>query len=48
MLKIFLGPLGRIPNKGDASPEKRVVLKFFTWLTTLSVSPLTNTDSMGV
>lgn len=47
-MKKSMGPLGIFSVKGLKTPEKRVVSKFFTWLTTLSVSPLTNTYSMEV
>lgn len=47
-MKKSMGPSGESSVKGLETPEKRVVFKFFTWLTNVSVSPLTNTDSMGV
>lgn len=42
------GPLGRLPNEGNARLDCRVVCGIFTWLTTPSVSPLTNIDEMVV
>lgn len=42
------GPFGKFSVKGLETREKRVVFGFFTWLTNASVSPLTNTDSIGV
>lgn len=44
----IMGPLGILPNEGDARLDCRVVCGFFTWLTTPSVSPLTNIDEMVV
>ena len=44
----IMGPLGRLPNEGDACLDCRVVCGVFTWLTTPSVSQLTNIDEMVV
>lgn len=43
-----MGPLGIFSVKGLETREKRVVFGFFTWLTNVSVSPLTNTEWMGI
>lgn len=48
MMKIFMGPSGKISIKGLETREKHEVYRFFTWLTTAGLSPLTNIDSTGV
>lgn len=42
------GPSGVISFEGTLDPYCRVVCGVFTWLTTPSVSPLTNIDNMVV
>jgi len=42
------GPFGVLTHEGTRNLDSRVVCGIFTWLTTLSLSPLTNTDSMVV
>ena len=47
-MKKTTGPFVESSVKGLETREKRVVCGFLTWLTNASVSPLTNTDSIGV